>query len=187
MTMKRLWAALLAAAMLLAMAAIAEEDDFGFDFSDEGYTGIWYAIEEMGVEFCLPDGWTPQEAGDNAAFEAAKDDGGATLRAFVAAEDVDDLVAWGDFMLEGYKVDPSGFSDTLYVETSETVAVYRLNDADQMMAFVFDRTSKDALSTEFALEIVSSVSESWTDFGVAFDDGEGGDALSDIEALENAG
>ncbi|MBR1822133.1 MAG: hypothetical protein IJ769_11015 [Clostridia bacterium] len=186
MNIRRMLAALLIAALLLTAVALAE-DEFGFDFDDEGYTGTWVDIPALGVEFCLPDGWTQTEAGEDAAFAAAKDDGGAALAVRVEAENVEDVLDWAEANLSNYGIDTAGFFDTLYVESDDAISIYRLNYEDQLMAFGFARESAAALSLEFALEIVESVSEGWYDDYELYGGEDGADALADIQALENAG
>lgn len=159
MKIRRVLAALLALLLLAATAATAEEG-LDFDFDEDGYTGTWVSVEALNLEFCLPDGWSQADAGED-TFAAQKDDGTASLQIYVAAEEVDDLVEWGDEVLEDYQIDTSGFVDTLYIEVDETVAVYRLNDDGKLVAFVFDRQTVDDLPTAFALQIVTSASEAW--------------------------
>lgn len=181
MTIRRIFAALLALLMLMGAAALAEED-FGFDFGDEGYTGQWLDIPALSVEICLPDGWSPIESEEEGAFEAVKDDGSATLFAYAVADEVQDIVAWADENLDGYQLDNAGFFETLLQEEEDAVTVYRLNGEDEVLAFAFTRASAEALSTAFALEIVDSVNESWVDEGEPLD-GET-DLLAEIEAME---
>lgn len=184
MKTRRILSALLATLLLFAAAAFAEED-FGFDFDDEGYTGEWLEVPELGIEFCLPDGWTPLEAGEDVLFAAAKDDGAATLMIGVVEEDVSDLIQWADANLAGYRVDTAGFYDTLLTEADNEVAVYRLDDDDRVVAFLFTRDSADALSADFALEIVDSVNESWIEEGELLDEDDEDDEDDDpFEAFE---
>ena len=164
MKIRRILCALLAA-LLLSMPALAEQEaDFGFDFGDEGYTGEWLELTELGIEFCLPDGWAQIPAGDGEAFAAASADGAATLAIRLEAEDIEDIVAWGDECLSGYEVDTTGFFDTLIAASEGGLTVYRLNNA-QVLAFAFTRESEDALTRDFALEIVDSVNEAWAEDG----------------------
>ena len=186
MNIRRIFAALVAAALLLTATAMAELDDFGFDFDDEGYTGTWMTIPELDIEFCLPDGWTQVEAGEDAAFAAVKDGGGAALAVRLEAEAVEDVVSWADASLArgSYEIDTTGFFDTLIVASADGVTVYRLNDLDQLLAFEFARASEGELSRDFALEIVESVSEAWTEDYEPYDEAELDDLLADIQALE---
>ncbi len=181
MTIRRIFAALLALMTLMGAAALAEED-FSFDFGDEGYTGQWLDIPALGVELCLPDGWSPIESEEDSAFEAVTNDGSATLLVYAVADEVQDIVAWADANLDGYQLDNAGFFDTLLQEEEDAVTVYRLNGEGEVLAFAFTRASAEALSTAFALEIVDSVNESWVDEGEPLD----GDAdlLAEIEAME---
>ncbi len=179
---QRVLAALLALVLMLTAAAFAEaEEDFGFDFDDEGYTGEWMLIDALGLELCLPDGWSRTDPEAGADFAAAKDDGAARLEIRVADQSVEDMVAWGDAHLESYEIDDSGFFDTLVVEEAQAVQIYRLDGDGQVLAYAFTRDSADALSADFALEIVDSVNEAWIDEGDSLEDE--ADLLAELEAL----
>ena len=167
MNMRRWLAALLALAMMLLAAALAEDEDaFGFEFDDEGYTGEWLTIDALSLELCLPDGWTQVEAGEEAAFAAKKDDGTAALAIRVEAEAVEDMVAWGDENLAGYEIDDTGFFDTLIVQTQDAVSVYRLEEDGKVLSFLFTRQDEASLQLSFALEIVDSAEEAWLEDGI---------------------
>lgn len=165
--------ALLMAALLACGIALGEEADFGFDFSDEGYTGEWMPIEALGLEFCLPDGWTPVTPGEGAAFAAASDDGAAALTVRLEAEDVTDVLAWAESRLDGYRVDDSGFNPVLVSENADGVTLRFVCDDDRLIAFDFTRRGEAALTTEFALEIAGSTYESWIDEGFPMDGDDG--------------
>ena len=171
MNIRRLLCALLAA-LMLTLPALAEQDsDFSFDFDDEGYTGEWVELPVLGIEFCQPDGWAFVEGLEGEGYAAATEDGSASLIIRVEANEVDDIVAWGDANLSGYEVDASGFFDTLVVEDKQALDIYRLNNED-VIHFAFTRASEDALSRAFALEIVDSMNEAWIEEGEFLDDGE---------------
>ena len=182
MKTRRILAALLALALLLLSAAVAEED-FGFDFDDEGYTGEWMLIDALGLELCLPDGWTPVEAGEGVAFAAAREDGTAQFSIRVADQAAEDIVAWGDEHLDGYDIDDSGFFDTLVVEGEPGVSIYRLDADRNVLAYEFTRENEDAISRSFALEIVDSVNEAWAEDELCEEDNS--DLLADAGALDD--
>ena len=162
--------ALLLAALLAGGIAVCEEADFGFDFADEGYTGEWTPIEALGMEFCLPDGWTPVTPGEGAAFAAAKDDGTAGLSVRLEEEGVEDVLAWAERRLDSYRVDESSFYEVLVVEDAGAVTLRFICNEGQLVAFDFTRESEAALTTDFALEIAGSTYESWIDEGFPMDD-----------------
>ncbi|MDO4867646.1 MAG: hypothetical protein Q4C10_14025 [Clostridia bacterium] len=169
--MKKLILALLIAALLLPCAALAEEDgDFGFDFGDEGYTGEWVRVDGMSLEFCLPEGW--EQTGE--ASYAASDDAGNTvaLTITVAAEGVEDILAWGESNLNVYEICGAGFYDVLVEETDERLTACFLDNSNCLIRFEFVRSSRDALSRDFALQIVGSINESWLDEGPMLSDEE---------------
>ena len=196
MNIRRILASLLAAMLLGAMllgtmfltAAVAEED-FGFDFDEGGYTGEWLEIPALGLELCLPDGWSETEAAEGDAFAAVKDDGTASLAIRALADQVEDIVDWGDANLPkgGYAIDTTGFYDTLVAEADDRVTIYRLNDSNQLLAYDFSRSGVDALSRDFALEIVDSVSEAWIDEGEALASEDADDLLAQFLDEEGFG
>ena len=70
--MKRLLVAVMAVLMLAMPGAsgetdIPEDGMFDFSFDDGGYTGSWLRVDDLGLEFCLPDGWQPAEPQAGAA------------------------------------------------------------------------------------------------------------------------
>lgn len=164
MNIRRMLCALLAALMLTLPALAEQDDEFAFDFDDEGYTGEWVELPVLGIEFCQPEGWAFVDGLEGEGYAAAKQDGGASLVIRVVANGVDDIVAWGDANLSGYEVDASGFFDTLVVEGKEALDIYRLNNGD-VIHFAFTRASEGELSRAFALEIAYSVNEAWTEDG----------------------
>ena len=164
MNIRKLICALLAM-LLLALPVLAEEeDDFGFDFSDDGYTGEWLELTDLGIELCLPDGWDLLEAGEDVDFAAKASDGSAALSILKVADDVTDLVKWAEEHVESYELDDEGFFDTLYTEDDAGVTVYRLYDG-KLLAFDFTRQSAEKLPLTFALQIVESANESWPEEG----------------------
>lgn len=160
---------LMLAVFLLGAFALAEDAEFGFDFSDEGYMGEWTPIEELGMEFCLPDGWTPLMPAEGVAFAASSENGDATLSVRLEAEAVEDVIAWAEQHLDNYRVDDAGFYEILVAEDPQALTLRFICDGDRLVAFDFTRTSADALSTDFALEIAGSTYESWIDEGFPLD------------------
>ena len=181
MMLKRLLAALLAAMLLCCAAAFAEsedpfedDDDFDFEFADDGYDGEWIEVKDLSIEFCLPDGWTPSEAGEGAAY-AAVSGNGASLSIRVAASDVDDVAAWGAANLESFEMDEANFYDVLVVEGETSVTIFADVSEDGLLAFEFGRTDEESLSRAFALQIVGSACAIWDDEDMLSDDDEGFD------------
>ena len=181
MMLKRLLAALLAAMLLCCAAAFAEsedpfedDDDFDFEFADDGYDGEWIEVKDLSIEFCLPDGWTPSEAGEGAAY-AAVSGNGASLSIRVAARDVDDVAAWGAANLESFEMDEANFYDVLVVEGETSVTIFADVSEDGLLAFEFGRTDEESLSRAFALQIVGSACAIWDDEDMLSGDDEGFD------------
>ena len=116
------------------------------------------------------------------AFAAATEDGAAHFAIRVTDDSVQDIVTWGDEHLDGYDIDDSGFFDTLVVEEAQLVSIYRLDDNGNVLAYEFSRRDADAISRAFALEIVDSVSEAWTEDELSEEDNS--DVLSDAAALD---
>jgi len=157
-----------AALLLVAVPALAEQDEeYEFDFlEEEGYTGEWLELEALGIDFCLPEGWTQTEPQEGAAFAAAAGDGSASVSIRVAAEEVDDIEEWADQNMDSYEAVPGDYVDTIYVETDEVVTAWRIY-GNKLLCFEFHRAGREALPLNFVLQVVSSANEIWTDdFGV---------------------
>lgn len=161
--MKKLAILLLVALLASGCVQALAEDGEGFDFSfdEEGYTGAWITVESLGLEFCLPDGWTPGEAGEDTAYVAAREDGQAALTIRVEEEGVADLAAWAGENLQDWELAEDDFLDILFTQSEgELCARVLLNDG-RLTAFEFTRAGEDALPTSFALQIMGTVYEEW--------------------------
>ena len=173
---KRWISAVLAALMLLCAFGLAEtewnENDVGFGEFDDGYDGSWVQVDALGIEFCLPDGWSEASTPDGAAFAAAKSTGDATLTLRLAAQSVDDLNAWGAENLGKTQPDTANFYSVLLTGDKSTLNVYLIISGGNVLAFDFTRGSEEALSRQFALQIVGSACELWTDEDVPLEDGD---------------
>ena len=168
--MKRFLITLLIALLALGVAATAEEEGFGFDFAEEGYEGEWILIDDLDIEFCLPEGWTPLEVDEDEAFTAMSEDGRASLRVRLEQEGVEDLTIWGESRLDSYRTGEANLHDVLIVETEESLIVRFIADEDRLIAFEFAREAPEALELDFALQIVGSAYEGWADEGFDFGD-----------------
>ena len=181
--MKRFLAALVAVIMALCPLTLAEtetetlfaDEDFGFDFMDDGYTGEWVSVAGLGFEFCLPEGWVQSAATDGAAFFATGADASATLTIRAEAEGVTDLTAWGESHLAKYELDEANFYDALIVEEEQSITLFAVICDERLVSFAFSRVNADALPREFALQIVGSACVTWEDAGIdpVEDGGEG--------------
>ena len=178
MDIRRLICALLAL-LMLSLPALAEVgDELDFEFADdEGYTGDWLELDALGIELCLPDGWTIAEPGEGEAFAAAREDGAAAMAIRVEAEGVADIGDWAEANLAGYEVDDEDIFDTIYAEQGDGVTAYRLY-GDQLLAFDFIRDGEDSLPVDFALQIVGSANELWIDDFGFYEDGDEADPFA---------
>ena len=183
--MKKALAVILAIILIMCAAALAQsddaeltdqqedaqeiDDDFGFDFADDGYDGEWMEIEDLGIEFCLPEDWSETDHDDATCFTAEKKDGGVRLSIRLEAEDITDIMSWGETNLNSYELEEANFYDTLVVEEEGSLAIRFVTGEGKLIAFDFTRTGLDALTREDALKIVSSACELWDD-DVVFDD-----------------
>lgn len=175
--MKQWISAFLAALLLLGVLASAETDwgdDAGFGEFSDGYDGSWVQVGALDFEFCLPEGWRETTAADGAAFAATTADGDAALGIRLAAEGVDDLAAWGAANLKSFRSDTANFYPVLLSGDRDALSVYLIISGSQVVAFDFNRTNADALSAEFALQIVGSACELWDDDDVPLLEGDGG-------------
>jgi hypothetical protein len=175
--MKRWFSALLAALMLLCACGFAEdvwnENDVGFGEFDDGYDGDWVQVTSLGFEFCLPEGWSETAAPDGAVYAAAKSQGDATLSIRVAAENVDDLAAWGTENLKDSQPGTANFYNVLLTGGKDALSVYLIISDNRVLAFDFTRAVEEALSLPFALQIVGSACELWDDDDVPITEGDG--------------
>lgn len=173
--MKRWICAVLAALLLLGGLAAAETDwgdDAGFGAFSDGYDGSWVQVYALDFEFCLPEGWSETTAPEGAAYAATTAAGDAALSVRLAAEGVDDLAAWGAANLKNYRPDSANFYDVLLTGDSNALSVYLIISGSQVVAFDFSRSHADALSVEFALQIVGSACALWEDDDVPLLEGD---------------
>lgn len=178
MNIRRLICALLALLMMALPALAEDEEEFGFEFADdEGYTGDWLELDALGIELCLPDGWAITEPGEGEAFAAAREDGAAAMAIRVEAEGVADIGSWAEENLAGYEMDDEDIFDTIYAEQGDGITAYRLY-GDQLLAFDFIRDGEDGLSLDFALQIVGSANELWTDDFGFYEEGDEADPFA---------
>ncbi len=179
--MKKIAAVCFAVLMLSACAALAEtiDEEFGYAFDDEGYTGEWTPLEGIGLQFCLPDGWVLLETGLGAACSAVSSDGTVNLDVRVEAENVNQLDAWADANLSGHEEADAGLYDAAVVETEEQLSVYFKDDSMRVIVFCFNRADPSALSRALALQIAGSTSEDWDQEMEYFDGAQdGGEVLA---------
>ena len=163
------WLSVILALMLLfctLASAFAEEDwkDYAaFEIFDDGYDGNWIQITPLHIEFCLPEGWQETTAPEGTAYAAVSNRGDAALAIRLAAENVDDLAAWGAVNLKNSQPGTAGFYDVLLSSDENTMSAYLIISEDSVLAFDFTRAGEEALSPEFALQIVGSACTLWDD------------------------
>lgn len=160
-------------------------DEFGF--VEEGYTGEWTAVDELNLEFCLPDGWTADQTQADVVYYAINADNTANLSIYKSADDVDDLAAWAEENLENFETGEASLHDVVIREDAEAKTLYIqfLNSENQVITFQFGYTSEDAISREFALEIAGSAYDTWDDGEMAFDE-ENPETTDAVDGTENA-
>ncbi len=182
--MKTWLSAILALMLLLSASAFTEEgwEDYAFEPFDDGYEGSWVQVDALDIEFCLPEGWHETGSPESAAYAAASEQGDATLAIRPAAQGVDDLAAWGAANLKNSRPGTAGFYDVLLCGNGNAVSAYLIVTEDRVLAFDFTRTSEDALSAEFALQIVGSACALWDDDFPMMDGDEGFDFGEAFEA-----
>ena len=74
-----------------------------------------------------------------------------------------DLATWGAANLKNAQSGSAGFYDVLLTGGKNALGVYAIISGDQVVAFDFTRTSDDALTLDFALQIVGSACVLWDD------------------------
>lgn len=160
--MKKKMAMLLALVLALTVGCVAQtEDVYSYDFDDEGYTGTWTTVEELGIEFCLPDGWLEIEAGEEGVYAAEREDGSASVTIRLEATKVDDLEAWAESNLEAWELDEADFNKAVVTEQNVILTARMLLSGGRVLCFVFERTSREAMPRQHAMQIVGSVYESF--------------------------
>ena len=174
--MKKLMIWLLAAALLASAALAAEvapetveetgealEPVFDDSFDGEGYDGAWVTIDDLGVEFCLPEGWTEAEPAEGAAYRAVSPDGEATLDVslFGAECGAEGMTQWAEAHLDQpFEVVMANGQEVAVVreDTALTVLVPLAGDVARVD---FTRSDEAALSDALALSIAGSCSDAW--------------------------
>jgi len=184
--MKRWLSAILVLMLLCASASVSAEedwaDDYAFEAFDDGYDGAWVQVSALDIEFCLPEGWQETAATDGVAYAAANGQGSATLAIRLAAQNVDDLAAWGAANLKDFQLGNAGFYDVLLCGGGNEMSAYLIVAEDDVLAFDFTRTGEAALSPDFALQIVGSACALWDDDVPLMDGDEGFDFGEAFEA-----
>jgi len=158
---------ILAVALLLGATAVGEapfpDEDFGFDFLDEGYEGNWVEIPALDVEFCLPLGWEQVSPPAGSAFSARNAETGDTLDISLEAEDVRNVRAWAGEDLPRYRVEEANFYDALVSEDEKGLRIYIVTGEDRLVRFDFRHTQEGSVTEARALEIVGTVCDIWDD------------------------
>ena len=162
------WIALAMAAWFLLVPNALPEDipegtDFAFDFMDEGYEGRWVQIDPLGIEFCLPEGWTEQQPAGDAVYAATAPDGQTSLNVYRVEEGVADPQAWGETHLKEYETAVANFYDALIVEEEHSIQVYIATGEDLLVRFEYTRPTPGALDRDAALRIIETVCDLWVD------------------------
>ena len=157
--------------LLLCGACIGEttDEEFDFAFDDDGYTGVWTPVDELGLVFCLPDGWVEQVPELGAAFSAVSADGTVRMDIGLEADSVDSLWYWADNNLSEYDRETAGLYQAVVVETEDQMQIRLLDDDRRMIVFRIERDSQDALPRYAALQIAGTLSGGWGDEGAFFE------------------
>ena len=198
--MKKKCLALLLALLLMSVPTLAEGDpfldllgdgddfdeDLSFMFDDSGYTGTWTDIEALNMEFCLPDGWHTEPAEEGEAYCAESEFGDVRMTLSVEQDLVEDLVAYAEANLPGYHAADAGLYDAVVTEDDASLTVRFLDEAGELLAFRFERTTPEAIDETFALQIAGTCYEIWDgedfDFGDEWDDQDDSDDFLDVFA-----
>ena len=173
---KKIVAIIAALALLLgcATAETAWEGEFNSGQFDDGYDGSWIQVDALGIEFCLPEGWSETGAPSDAAFAAKRDAGGASVCIRPVAQNVDSLSTWGKDNLKDAQPDEANFYDVLVSERETAVSVYLNLSNGGVLSFDFSRDGHSDLPRSFALQIVGSVCELWNDEDIPMLEGDDG-------------
>lgn len=179
--MKRFLAILLMAALMTSFAFASENEEewffdgeelavegewedleaFGFEPESEGYSGEWIHLEDLNMEFCLPDGWAIALTEEDVNFYAETSDGKGSIAVYVESDMELDLFAWADNNLEQYETDIASFYDVVLQSDNTRLYIYLINAEGKLIAFRFIFDAASPISREFALEVVGSAYEVW--------------------------
>ena len=149
----------------------AAEDEFGnsFDvtFDDGGYNGEWVSVDDLEIEFFLPEGWQQGTPAEDEYFFAENEDGTAELgiSLFDDSFDGEELSDWAAEALDGedYVVGMANALEVAIVTDEEMgrIVVLVPSAESNIVAFDFYRESENVLSSEFALEIAGTCTDLW--------------------------
>ena len=143
-----------------------EAGTFSVTFDDGGYTGEWTSVEDLNIEFFLPDGWVQGDPAEDEYFFAENADGTAQMGIGLleARYDGTDLAGWAQDNVSGdFSIGLANHQEVVLSIDNEIGRVLVLVPvADgRVIGFNFFRTSVEALSESFALEIAGTCTDLW--------------------------
>lgn len=179
--MKKFLAVLLMAAMMTSFAFASETEEewlfegeefvvdgewedfeaFGFEMESEGYSGEWIQLEDLNMEFCLPDGWTIALTEEDVSFYAETADGKGSISVYVESDMEEDILAWADKNLGQYETDIANFYDVVLKRSEIQTHIYLINAQGKLIDFRFIYDAENPVSREFAIEVVGSACDVW--------------------------
>lgn len=136
-------------------------ENFGFVADSDGYTGEWVSLENLNMQFCLPDGWEMALTEEEVAFYAETEDGKNSLSISVISDSEDDILVWSEQNLVQYEVDTANFYDVVLQRTDMQMDIYLINAENKLLAFRFDYDAENPITRELALEIVGTACDVW--------------------------
>ena len=143
------------------------EDDFSVSFGDGGYTGEWTSVEDLQIEFFLPDGWKAGTPDEEEYYFAESEDGSSELSIVLYDDTYDggDFAAWAEkcFDEDEYDLATVNGLDVVLLDDSDIGHIMVLVPGPDgvVVGFNFFRTSEDALSDEFAVQIAGTCTALW--------------------------
>ena len=168
--------ALIAMAVMLALCfgamaedagdlAFGDEEAFSYSFEEGGYAGAWVSVDELGIEFYLPEGWVEGEHLEDESFYAESPDGTARLAIIGYDEDFEGatLIDWAEEnVMDDYTIMLVNDQEVVVVRDDD-FGTYEVlvPDVNGLISFSFVRESEGALSDMQALQIAGTCSDTW--------------------------
>ena len=142
-----------------------DDESYEVTFDDGGYNGEWVSVDDLQIEFFLPEGWRAGEAAEDEYYFAEIPDGAAELGIVVYDDTFDggELSDWAEANVDdAYTLGTANGLDVAVINDTDVGRLLILIPAsDCVIGFNFHRDSEAALSNSMALKIAGTCTELW--------------------------